>query len=480
MNENKTIKIYPNSVNTYEEFSVFLAKIDGEDFILADKECGFTGEAYLYEGKNLIKAALDHENASVLRKILPFTAPSPILHNTCTFGMGDRLGNATPGHIQALSYYKNIVPVFAQQSMRELRFTGRTYQEVLDRVTFSVFKCGYKRGFGADGDHLKTKQEVQDALDCGYTMITLDCSEHINNDIYSLDDSQVDEIYIPDEELEKIYLGNRVNLGDGLTLNYEPAELKRMCLIYNKAIEFAQSIFDDFFKKEKSADFEISIDETTFPTTPNQHFFVANELVRRGVRFSSMAPHYCGDFQKGIDYIGDIDQFEAEFRVHAQIAEHFGYKISVHSGSDKFSVFPIVSRLTKGKFHLKTAGTSWVEAMKCIATLDPDLFREIYKYAQSVFDAATEYYHVTTNKANIPDIIGVSNGDLPGLFDNNDVRQLIHITYGFILNLKDEENGYVFKDKLFRLWDENEDIYLDFLSKHFEKHFMYLNRGHEL
>ena len=274
----------------------------------------------------------------------------------------------------------------AQQSIRELNLTGRTYDDVLDAVTFAVYREGFKRGFGADGDHLKTAEELEYAIKCGYTMITLDCSEHIRNDINAMSEEQVAKEYHEDEALESLYIGKSFDIGEGVTISFEETEFKRTVLIYIKAIEFACSIYDKYIKNN-NVDYEISIDETATPTTPLQHFFVANELKRRGVKFTTMAPRFCGEFQKGVDYIGDLGQFEKEFSVHATIARHFGYKISVHSGSDKFSVFPAIGKYTRGMFHVKTAGTNWLEAMKLVAMKDAKLY-EIHVFAIEVFEQA--------------------------------------------------------------------------------------------
>src|SRR5699024_11471236 len=115
---------------------------------------------------------------------------------------------------------------------------------------------------------------------------------------------------------------------------------------------------------KQEIDFEISIDETETITSPVAHFFVANELIQRGVKVVSLAPRFCGEFQKGIDYIGDVDQFEQELSEHALIAEHFGYKLSIHSGSDKFAVFPIMATDTKGVLHVKRAATTCLAAVR--------------------------------------------------------------------------------------------------------------------
>ena len=125
----------------------------------------------------------------------------------------------------------------------------------------------------------------------------------------------------------------------------------------------------------------MSVDETESPTTAAQHYFIASELSRRGVKLDSLAPRFCGQFQKGVDYIGDIHELEENFRVHAGIARHFGYKLSLHSGSDKFSVFSSFASCCDGHFHVKTAGTSWLEAMAVVAETEPQLYRRIHAFA---------------------------------------------------------------------------------------------------
>lgn len=459
--------IYPKSINKAGETTVFMAKENGEDILVAVGESRFSGKR---EG-NLCAAPLTHENAAVLRALFPFTAPVRVLGKEKTFGVGDRLGNACVGHIRVFEQYGDVFPVFAQQSIRELTLTERTYENVLDCATFSVYREGFRRGFGADGDHLKRPEDVKNALALGFTMITLDCSDHIRNDIGAMTDQQVNAEYRADPELEALYLNRAFEIGEGITLTFSPDELKRIVLIYGKAIAFAASIYDTFFKNgTASADFEISIDETATPTTPLQHFFVANELTRRRVQFATVAPRFCGEFQKGIDYIGDLAQFEKELEVHSVIARHFGYKLSIHSGSDKFSVFPLIGKKTKGVFHVKTAGTNWLEAMRVVAMTDPRLYREVHKFALESFPAASQYYHVTTKLENIPDVDSLGDSELPDLFRQNDARQLIHITYGLILTAKNADGSDRFKTRLYRLWRENEEAYCGALLSHIGRH----------
>ena len=464
------MKIFEKSIREKDGVRIYMADVNGETAIVSEGDAGFKGEKAEIDGKNVVIAPLNHENANVLRALFPFTAPTRVLGKERSFGVGDRLGIATPGHIAVFEKY-DAYPVLAQQSMRELTLTDRTYEDVLDCATFAVYRDGFEKGFGADGDHLKKAEDVRYALDLGFTMITLDCSDFIDNNAAALSDAEVEKAYVKNEELENIYLGKSFDVGEGISVAFSAEELRRIVLVYGKAIDFAVSIYEEFFKDGKyNADFEISIDETLTPTTPLQHFFVANELTRRGVKFATMAPRFCGEFQKGIDYIGDLQQFTSEMTVHAQLARHFGYKLSIHSGSDKFSTFPIIGEKTRGIFHVKTAGTNWLEAMRVIAMVDPKFYREVHAYALEAFDEATKYYHVTTDLTKIKPLSEVSDADLPKYFDENDARQLIHITYGLILSRKNADGSFTYRDKLYSLWREHEAVYTDALVRHIGRH----------
>ena len=475
----KACGIYKKSMHEKSGLRVFSADIGEKDVLVADERLGFSGETFSAGGKAWTLAGENHENAEKLRELFPFTAPVPVLKKPRTVGVGDRLGIATTGHIRVFEKY-DAYPVLAQQSIRELTLTCRTFEDVLDCVSFAVFRENFTKGFGADGDHLKTPAEVEYAISCGYTMITLDCSEHIRGGVEEMTDAQVLAEYRPDPALEAKYVGKTFSAG-GEQITFDKISFARMSLIYNDAINFAADIYSKYFSgKENALDFEISIDETSTPTEPAQHYYVASELISRGVRPATVAPRFCGEFQKGIDYIGDISQFEKEFKVHAAIAKHFGYKISVHSGSDKFSVFPAVGKYTAGNFHLKTAGTNWLEAMKIIAKRAPSLYREIHKFAlEYAFGEARKYYHVTTNLGNIPALESLSDDALPTLFEQNDARQLIHITYGLILNEKDKDGNFLYKDRLYSVWREYSDEYAGAIEAHIGKHLKKVYEGFE-
>ncbi len=468
--------LYEKSIHSENGCTAFMVDCGDEDFLVATAGFGFVGEEFQSEEGAFIACRLTHDNAVVLRKLFPFTAPVPVLRKERSIGVGDRLGIATPGHIRVFEKY-DAYPVLAQQSIRELNLTNRTFHDVLDSASFSVFREDFTRGFGADGDHLKKAEELQYALDCGYTMITLDCSEHIHNEVMKMTEDEIRANYVGNPELEKKYMNQTVSV-DGVEIAFDEISFKRNCLIYNEAIDFAVGIYHQFFDGRDDLDFEMSIDETETPTTPAQHYYIANELISRGVKVVTIAPRFVGEFQKGIDYIGDLSKFKREFEAHAKIARHFGYKISVHSGSDKFSVFETVGKYTGGNFHLKTAGTNWLEAMAVIAEHDPALYREVHQYAlDGAFEQATAYYHVTTDLSKIPALDTLTDAELPALFQNNDSRQLIHITYGLILNEKNADGAFRFKDRLYADWRKYAKEYEARVDRHISRHLDLLYRG---
>ncbi|MCQ2398263.1 MAG: tagaturonate epimerase family protein [Sphaerochaetaceae bacterium] len=471
--DGREFAVYEDSLHD----NLFMVDSGDCDYLVADPALGFIGERVTCAecGKKRVLAPLNHHSANVLRKAYPWTAPQRVLGRDKTIGVGDRLGIAGDGHIRVFRRFPDVTPVLAQQSIRELNLTNRTFHDVIDSASFTVFRCGYTNGFGADGDHVKTAREVSYALKSGATMITLDCSEQIDNSIDALSKEEVDARYesVRDRVLERYYMNRSFDIGEGISISFDEELFKRTVLIYSKAVAHAVRIYNTLIVRNarQLADFEVSIDETLTPTLPAQHFFVANELAKHYVNIATVAPRFCGEFQKGIDYIGDLEQFEQEMKVHAAIARKFGYKLSIHSGSDKFSIFSCAGKETRGRFHLKTAGTNWLEAMKLVAMKDPSLYREIHRYAlDGAFEEARKYYHVTTDLTKIPDLDSLSDSELPDLFKNNDSRQLIHITYGLILNEKNPDGSFKFRDRLYKLWRENKEGYARLIDMHIGRH----------
>ncbi|NCC65294.1 MAG: hypothetical protein EOM15_11625, partial [Spirochaetia bacterium] len=335
-------------------------------------------------------------------------------------------------------------------------------------------------GYGSDGDHLKTGEEVAMALNAGVSMITLDSSQHIDTSIQNLSDAEVDLAYDRLEKedrmlFEQLYEDQLFSIAEE-TLKLSRMQLRRDILTYHRALDHIQKIYEQYIKKaEYPIDFEISIDETEQTTHPNSHLFIALELKRRKVSISTIAPRFVGEFQKGIDYRGDLSLFEEDLSLHAAIAQEFHYRLSIHSGSDKFSIFPILGRCIKGSFHVKTAGTNWLEAVRLISQKDPELYRKIHKHALSRFPDACAYYHVSTDITAIRDLDTVCDAELPTYLEDDNARQLLHITYGFILEDEDERGNKLFKEELFALLVKEEEAYAGLLKAHIEKHLQLLD-----
>ncbi|MFW6138298.1 MAG: tagaturonate epimerase family protein [Spirochaetota bacterium] len=467
--------LYPGSVFSQMGAVYAMVKIGTRRllgiFLQNGVESNFEGQKIEMEnGGKALFCPLSRTNASALRMVLPHTAPSSLARQKVTFGMGDRLGVAGPGQVRAIRPYE-AAPVLAQQSVRELELTGRSYEEVLDSATWSVFQEGYTLPWGADGDHLKTESWVQKAISLGYTMITADVSDYIHQKHNSKPKEEMMKAYSNLDKnyrrkMENKYLNLRVELDVKKVITFTLEELACTILTYKEALEQAGRLYQAGVQKAggRSFDFELSVDETSMPTTPQAHIFAALECQEAGIYLSSLAPRFVGEFQKGIDYIGELSRFGNSFRIHAAIARKYGHRISIHSGSDKFTVFPVISRHTRGRFHLKTAGTNWLEALRVIARKEPALYRTIHHRAMERFDKATRYYHVTTDLGNIPAVNSLSDKQLSGLFDNPDARQLLHITYGELLS------DSSLKKSFFSALERHLEDYWACLEKHLGDH----------
>lgn len=460
---------YPDSYAEWENSRFLLCKAAGAKKIIAAGKGDFF---HSLEGEGLTDALklcpLSHQNRLVLNHYLPYTLPVAFGTKYPTFGLGDRLGLASPGHIRAIERSR-AKPILAQQSKRELDLTGRNYEQVLDDACFAVFQEGYRGGFGADGDHLKKMEDIQDALNCGYTMITLDCSEKIGRGIEALSEKALETKYqlLPHEyrmRIEASYLSKGFPLDED-TCFFSRIELMQCALIYRDAVDFTKEVYHNLLlAAEHPVDFELSIDETESVTTAQGHLFVAMELHVCQVTVTSLAPRFIGEFQKGIDYIGTHEGFEAQLKLHAAIAKQFGYKLSIHSGSDKFSIFPLIGKYTADNLHVKTSGTSWLEAIGTIAEANPLLYRKIHQKALLHFEEAKKNYHVSCDPSQVENPTLKTDQTLIGYLEDDNARQLLHITYGFVLG------DPFLKKELYATLEKQENHYYQRLTTHIGRH----------
>src|SRR5450759_168703 len=343
---------------------------------------GIAGETGPLGPGTLVTAAATPDTAAALRQLVPWLRPRP-LGDVTSMGLGDRLGMATPGHVEALLASPGVAPVLAQQSARELGRTGRTFRDVVDAATFGALASGWRAGYGADGDHLKTIEQLDGALEGGCTMITAD---PIN--------------LVPDlpADAPRDALGAAFERVPWASLEDDPKAFASRYPEFGAAVVQVVMMYRHLLDASDGRDveFEVAVDEIAHPTTAVDHVYLATELHRLGVTWVSFAPRFVGRFEKGVEYIGDPGAYEADVTLHAAIARALGpYKLSVHSGSDKFSIYEATVRETRGLVHLKTSGTSYLEALHTLALTEPELLRRVWHVALGSYTTARASYHVS-------------------------------------------------------------------------------------
>jgi hypothetical protein len=404
---------------------------------------GMAGDSTELGGGTLITGNPDHGNAAALRKLVPWLRPR-LVGEATSAGVGDRLGIATPGHTAAFRANPGIVPVLAQQSARELARTGRSFRDVLDAATFGALAAGWRDGFGADADHLKSIGGIDAGIDAGCTMFTADPIELVPDLPADAPDGAIAVAFsaVPWTGLEDDAAAFEGRYPERLDLDcgpfeLPPAALRAAAARFGAAVVQVASMYRHLAAAldPGSFEFEVAVDEIEYRTTPVDHVYLATELHRLGVRWVSFAPRFVGEFEKGIDYLGDRADFEADVEVHAAIARRLGdYKLSVHSGSDKFSIYDAVARGTRDRVHLKTSGTSYLVALETIAAADPELMRRVWRVALEAYTTARVSYHVSAVLAGVPSPDGASAAALAGLLDDPNTRQILHVTYGPVLH----------------------------------------------
>ncbi len=475
---------YPGSFVALEDAALWLEVVDGAKqlaVLLPRTEipllAGLAGAQQPLLGEYVLRLCpTDAANANALRAVLPWLRPA-LLGLTTSAGFGDRLGLATPGHVRALEQVladapgRTIAPIFAQQSIREMGRTNRTPVDVLADATWGAFQAGWRGVLGADADHLKTPDDIDATVAAGFTFFTIDPGAYVDNEA---DKAPADIVRrkvaaLPWQDLEsdpidlhRRYAGRRIAIEDHeITLAEE--EVWRAAVKYGAAVAHVSRMYRHLAAKGVPFELEISVDETDTPTSHQEHIYLAREFRRLGVHWVSLAPRYMGRFEKGVDYIGDLDALRSDLVGHAAIARALGpYKLSLHSGSDKFSVYPIIAEVTRGLVHLKTAGTSYLEALRVVARIDPPFFRELLAFARGRYEQDRASYHVSAECNRVPAPNTLPDQRLPALLDDFDARQVLHVTFGSALA--------EFRPRIFDLLRAHEEAYTETVVAHFARH----------
>lgn len=481
MFESLSLSLIESSLVTIDGTTYALANsnVPGERLLaISGNSEGFAGER---ASANILLAALTAENARVLRERVAWLRPA-VLGLQTSAGFGDRLGLATPGHVRAVRG-TGVAAIFAQQSVRENSRTGRSPQEVLDDAMWGVFQEGWQAAWGADADHLKAPEEIEPFVSAGYTFYTIDPGEYVDDRAETDDEAALaakadalpwDDLQSSLSETRERYL-KQFPL-DRFPLVFNDYTLSKALAKYGGAVAHAARMTSRLQEQlgERPFEMEVSVDETGTTTTLLEHFYIASELKRLNVPFVSLAPRFVGRFEKGVGYIGDLEQLKANIDGHASIIRFFdgSYKLSLHTGSDKFEVYPLAMEATGGLVHLKTAGTSYLEALRLLTTVDPGFFRAIWDFARAHYETDRRTYHVSaTLEATLP-ASALSDEQLPALLNQFDARQVLHVTFGSALD--------TFGADLHRVLRENLEAYYGVIQAHFDRHLAAFRREETL
>jgi len=369
-----------------------------------------------------------------------------------SIGVGDRFAHQAKAQLRACQMLQEqgveVSPVW-NKSNREHSFIGSEPASVKQAAQAAVEALGWKGGWHVDADHIGMKT-VDRYMDCA-DFYTIDVADFIGQETPG---PIIDDFVKSHPEL----IGSVSIPGIEEPLEITKEELARVANQYLLAVQEATNVYHYIVEKKEHDDFvaEVSMDETDNPQRPHELLIILAAMADEDIPVQTIAPKFTGRFNKGVDYVGDLEQFEKEFNddlaVIAYAIEKYGLpkdlKLSVHSGSDKFSLYPIIRKAlqrTGAGVHLKTAGTTWLEEMIGLSEAGGDglaLAKEIYAYAlENVDDLCAPYATVIDiDRSQLPSAETVNgwNGEqlanaLRHIQDHPDfnanIRQLIHISF---------------------------------------------------
>ena len=368
-------------------------------------------------------------------------------------GVGDRFAHQARAQLHAFQLAAAqgvaVVPVW-NKSNREHTFIGSHPQSVFDAAQAAVKALNWTAGWHVDADHIRI-ETVDKFLACS-DFFTIDVADSIGKPAPAAD---VAAFVTRHPEL----IGTVTIAGVGAPFTTTRADVERVAAKYLLAVQDAGKIYRHIVAQkggEEKIIAEVSMDETDAPQTPPELLIILAALADEKVRAQTIAPKFTGRFNKGVDYVGDLAQFEREFNddlaVIAHAVKQYGLptnlKLSVHSGSDKFSLYPIIRRAlqrTGAGVHLKTAGTTWLEELIGLSEAGGDglaLAKEIYAYALAHVDELCAPYAsvIDIDRAKLPSADVVNGWTGPQLASairhipshpgfNANIRQLLHVSF---------------------------------------------------
>jgi len=369
-----------------------------------------------------------------------------------SFGVGDRFAHQAKAHLAAFQMLaKNgvhVAPVW-NKSNREHTFIGSEPQSVLDAAQAAVKELGWNQSWHIDADHINLNT-VDRFMSCS-DFFTIDVADSIGKPAAGAD---IQAFVNRHPEL----VGSLAVPDVSSLITTTRTEVERVVSKYMLAVQDAGKIYRHIVaaKGEDRIIAEVSMDETDLPQTPPELLIILALLADEKVKLQTIAPKFTGRFNKGVDYVGDLVQFEKEFNddlaVIAYAVKQYGLpanlKLSVHSGSDKFSIYPIIKKAlarTGAGLHIKTAGTTWLEELIGLAEAGGDglvLAKEIYAYALEHVDELCAPYAsvIDIDRSKLPPASIVNGWTGPQLANalrhipghpefNANMRQLLHVSF---------------------------------------------------
>ncbi|HJG92352.1 MAG TPA: tagaturonate epimerase family protein [Brachybacterium massiliense] len=440
----------------------------------AEALTSFEGEASAAGDGHLLTGPLSTANAKALQAAFPALRPQKIGGHRTSVGTGDRTGLATPGQARAFAAQgAGVMPVLAQQSIREMDRLGRSAQSVMDDAIFGLVEAGWDSGFGADCDHIKTTEGIDRGLEAGFVMFTLDPGDMVADVTAGVTEADAaalpwDQLEDSLEDLKRRYVGMTLDVGHS-RIEVTEQDVITAAVKYGRAVVEAMRLYRHATENARhEIEIEFAVDETAWLTTFFEHFYMASELKRLGASWFSFAPRYVDGFEKGLDFLGDAEELRTNLEAHHAISQQFGgYKISLHSGSDKFSIYPLCVEATQGLVHLKTSGTSYLCGVEIVAAHDPELFSTIWDISRASYVEARASYQVSAHEDRTP--TSLEGVDLLELIRSNDARQILHVGYGDSLNGKDAAGASI-HDRFLAVVAANQAQHTDVLAAHIGKH----------
>jgi len=308
-----------------------------------------------------------------------------------SFGIGDRFAHQGKAQLEALVQAKQLgvelTPVW-NKSFREHTFVHTHPDTVRTEADAAVKALGWKGAYYVDADHINLKN----------VDLFLASSDFYTLDVADYSGKSADEAAIRDfMQAHRKFIGKLALPGIEEPLVITEAAIESSARKYLLAIQEAGKIYRYIEEKKGKGNFitEVSIDETDLPQVPLEMLFILSAIAREGIPAQTIAPKFTGRFNKGCDYVGNVEQFEKEFNadlcVIAFSVKEFGLpanlKLSVHSGSDKFSIYGPMGRAIRkhdAGLHLKTAGTTWLEeliGLACAGGQGLAMAKEVYRNA---------------------------------------------------------------------------------------------------